>query len=221
MRFPLIILCLLSCLTLLSHGEGLEFPKPALEEKASPGAATLVARYPFTNRSTRPMALKRFETECSCMTIETRDKKMRFEPGESGEIIASFQIGNYVGTVEKSIRVWLEDDGAAPSQTLKLKVIVPALVQIEAKTLTWAVGSTDGPKATRVSFEGEKPVRIIGISSSNPNFTPSFKAIEEGRSYEVSVACSSAANKVLGMIKVQTDSTIETQRGVQLFAVVK
>lgn len=221
MRFPVVILCLLSSLAPLSHGEGLEFPNPALEEKASLGAATLVARYPFTNRSTQPMVLKRFETECSCMTLETRDKKMRFEPGESGELIATFQIGNYVGTVEKSIRVWLEEDGATPSQILKLKVIVPALIQIETKTLTWSVGSTDGPKSTRVSFEGEKPVCIVGISSSDPNFTPSFKAIEEGRSYEVSVACSSAASKALGVIKIQTDSTVETQRSAQLFAVVK
>ena len=44
------------------------------------------------------------------MMIETKDKKMQVAPGESSELRGTFLLGNYAGTVEKTIRVWLEGD---------------------------------------------------------------------------------------------------------------
>jgi hypothetical protein len=221
MRFVFFALCHFALPASLLGAEGLDFPVPAKEERASLGAASLVARFPFVNRSSQALTFARFESDCSCMTIETTEKKMRFGPGESGEIIATFQIGNYLGTVEKTLRIWLEGAGAQPSQILKLKAVVPEVVTIEPKTLQWPVGSKEETKAARITLQGDKPVRILQVTSSDANFSPTVKEVEPGRVYEVAVLPTSTAQKALGVIKIQTDSAIQTQRSAQFFSVVK
>ena len=156
------------------------------------------------------------------MMIETKDKKMQVAPGESSELRGTFLLGNYAGTVEKTIRVWLEgDSGDKPSALLKVKVHIPELVTLTPKNQHWELGKANESKIISITFPAEAPAKITSVTSSDDKFTPKLKTVEKGRTYEVEISCASTATKALSVLKIETDSTRPQQKSFQVFAVVK
>lgn len=156
------------------------------------------------------------------MAIGSLDKKLRIAPGESGTIRALFQKGTLTGTADKTVRVWLEGDPAdKPSTILKLRVHIPELISIEPKTARWELKGNNEPITVTIKLPAEAPAKIKAVNSSNPLFTTNLKPLEEGRSYEAKIACSSTTAKALSVIKVEFDSTLPGQQTAQLYAIVK
>lgn len=198
------------------------FSKPSLELTAPITSQTLNADFPFTNAGKEAVTITRFESECSCMAIESLDKKLHIAPGENGTIRAIFQKGTLTGTADKTVRVWLEGDPAdKPSTILKLRVHIPELISIEPKTARWELKGGNEPITVAIKLPAEAPAKIKSITSSNPLFTTDLKTIEDGRSYELKVSCSSAAAKALGVLKIEMESTQPGQQTAQLYAIVK
>lgn len=216
------ITLLLTLLPVAVWAGGLQFSETTRELSPAVTETSITAIFPFTNVLDKAVKIVRMESECSCMTIETKDKKMQLSPGESSELRGTFLLGSYTGTVEKTIRVWLEDDpGDKPSALLKVKVHIPELVSIEPKTTRWDLKSATDPKLIQIKFPAEAPAKITGITSSDEKFTSKLKTIENGRVYEIEISCASTANKALSVLKIDTDSSLPQQKSFQVFAVVK
>lgn len=205
----------------LVRAEGLAFSTTAAELDIPAGALRASAKFAFKNSTGKTLKIVRTESECSCMTITTAENKTTFTPGEAGELTGTFEVGAYTGTIDKTIRVWLEGD-TAPSATLKVRAHIPELVSIDIKTLKWDLGGARGsPRKVVVRFPKDAPAKITSATSSDPRFVPTVHATEEGHAYEIEVACSDTSAKALGIIRLSIDSEMLQQQRGQFYAFVK
>lgn len=208
--------------TVLALSAALEFPEPLKEIHAPLDAAKVTAEFSFSNTGDKPVTIRKYDSGCSCMGLRVKDGKLRYAPGESGLLQADFELGNYIGTVDKAIAIWLDDDPTAqPSLKLTVRVHIPVLVALDPKTLHWDLGGDAAPKTIRVTMNGERPTHVTSVSSSSAAFKPELKTIEEGKVYEVTVTPAAIDTPGLAILRIETDSESPKLRLQQAFAVVR
>jgi hypothetical protein len=98
---------------------------------------------------------------------------------------------------------------------------IPVLVETEPKTLRWDIG--DDPKAQTISItmNGEKPIKVLSVTSTIPAFEHELKTIEEGRRYELVVTPQVTDKPALAILRIQTDCEVQRHAVAQTFAVVR
>lgn len=214
--------CLWLGLVSLGFGGSLTFPEKLKELKAAADVTELVVDFPFTNQTDKPIEIKKFDAECSCMSAGVSGGKLRYEPGESGVIRGKFDMANFFGTVEKQISVWVEDDREnAPSIRLTVKVEIPEVVKLEPKTLSWTIGEEGKPKTVTVTVEGSEPVHVKSVTNSNAAFRHELKTLEDGKRYEVVITPADTNVAALGIFKITTDCALVRHREKQAYATVR
>jgi len=198
---------------------GLSFANSKIEAHAAADAEKVVALFPFENKGTKPVTIDRYVSGCSCLGVEVRGGKMKYAPGEKGELRATFDVGNFRGEVDKPIEVWLKGDAEArPSIALSVKVFVPVLVEIEPKTLRWLRGSPIVAKSFRLKVVGNEPIKVLGATGGNGRFDVKLITIKEGETYDVEVTPRDLSQLGIGMFQIETDSKIARHRMIQGFA---
>ena len=203
-----------------SHAE-LKFETPVIDADASLDATTLVREYKFTNTGAKPIKITQADAGCSCLAVEVAAGKFTYAPGESGTLRATFEIGNFQGTVEKPILIWLEGDrDDAPSGKVTLRVHIPVIIALEPKTLKWEQGGPAEMKSIDIKMEYEKPIKVTSVTTSNGNFNAKTVTIEEGKHYKVEVTPQGTAAGGFTIVRIETDSDVEKQRIQQGFAVI-
>lgn len=204
------------------HAAGLDFAQTLKEIHAPADVDKVTADFEFTNRSDKPVRVVKYDAACSCMAVTIRDGKLKYAPGESGLIRAVFEMGNFSGTVDKVVALWLDGDPAdKPSVSLTVRVHIPVLVALEPKTLKWQLGGDASPQIIRITMNEISPIRVTGVTSSSPAFKPELKTLEEGKSYELVVTPTTIQTPGLGILRIETDSTNAKHRLHQAFAVVR
>jgi hypothetical protein len=209
-------------LAALVQAAGLHFPETLKEVHAPADAKTVPAEFEFTNRSDKPVTVAKADPTCSCIAVKIKDGKLRYAPGESGLIRAEFDMGNFSGTVDKVVAVWLEGDPAdKPSVSLTVRVHIPVLVALEPKTLRWDLGGESGPKTIRIEMTHSSPIRVTGVNSSSSHFTQEIKTLEDGKRYELVVTPTETTSPGMAVLRIDTDCDIAKHRIQQAFAVVR
>ncbi|HVJ46199.1 MAG TPA: DUF1573 domain-containing protein [Luteolibacter sp.] len=177
--------------------------------------------YPFKNESGKPITIKEAKGFCSCTSVQISGGKTFYKPGESGVIRVNLDMGNETGTVEKAVGIFLEGDAEAnPSQQLTVVIHIPVLVEIEPKSVKWAIGDAKEPKTIRLKMKAEQPIHIKSVSTSTENFTQELKVLEDGRDYELVVTPKSTEANALTIFRLETDCTIKNHGTLQVFGVV-
>jgi hypothetical protein len=209
-------------LTSLLHSAGLDFVQTLKEIHAPADVDKVTAEFEFTNRSGKPVSVVKYDAACSCMAVTIKGGKLKYAPGESGVIRAVFEMGNFSGTVDKVVALWLDDDPAdKPSVSLTVRVHIPVLVLLEPKTLKWELNGDASPQVIRITMNETSPIRVTGVTSSSPAFKPELKIIEEGKIYELSVSPTAIQTPGLGILRIETDCANAKHRLHQAFAVVR
>lgn len=217
-----LFVCLGMILTSLSHGAGLDFPTTLKEINAPSDAKKVTADFEFTNRSSKTVKVARYDAACSCMAVGIKDGKLEFAPGESGLLRADFEMGNFSGTVDKTVSLWLDDDPPdKPSVTLTVRIHIPVLVTLEPKTVKWDVGGDAKPQTIRITMNHGEPIRVKGVTSSSQAFRFDLKTIEDGKLYELVVTPEDISAPGLAIMRIETDCAIERHRLQQAFAVIR
>lgn len=218
MKILPVILFLLATATI--HAE-LKFETPVIDAEASLDATTLVREFKFTNTGTKPVKITQADAGCSCLGVSVAGGKFTYAPGESGTLRANFEIGNFQGTVEKPILIWLEGDREdKPSANVVLRVHIPVIISLEPKTLKWEQGASAEMKSIEVKMDYEKPIKVTSVTTSNANFTAKLVTVEEGKHYKVEVTPQGTSSGGFTIIRIETDSDVEKQRIQQGFAVI-
>ena len=201
---------------------GLDFPSTLKEVHAPADAKTVSADFEFTNHSDKSVTVAKVDPTCSCIAVKIKDSKLRYAPGESGVIRAEFDMGNFSGTVDKVVAVWLDNDAAdMPSVALTVRVHIPVLVSLEPKTLKWDLDGKGGPQTVKIEMNHTQPIHITSVNSSSETFTCEIKTIEDGKSYELKVTPVSVNTSGLAVLRVETDCDIQKHRIQQAFAVIR
>jgi hypothetical protein len=199
----------------------LKFETPVIDTDAGINDETLVREYKFTNAGTKPVKITQADAGCTCLAVEVAAGKFTYAPGETGTLRATFQIGNFQGTVEKPIYLWLEGDREeSPSASVMLRVHIPVIIALEPKTLKWDVNSPAEKKTIDVKIAHVKPIRITSVSTSNESFTTELVTVKEGEHYRIEVTPKGTATAGLCIVRIETDTDVEKQRVQQGFAVI-
>jgi hypothetical protein len=217
-----LFLWLLFALTASLQAADLQFEKDLTEVHVDLDAKTTTSEFKFTNGGDEPLKIRHASAGCSCLAVEFAGSKATYAPGESGVLRATFEVGNFQGTVDKEIQIWLEGDpDDKPSSKITLRVHIPEVVALEPKTLKWEVGSAPETKTMLVKMNYEKPVHVTTVETSNPNFSAKIRVIEKGKTYAIDVTPGETSLQGLSIVRIETDLEIEKYRLQQGFAVVR
>lgn len=190
---------------------------PVIEVRPKPEDDSISTPFIFHNKGDRPVRVLRIQSSCSCLSAEM-DKAV-YQPGEKGVGKAVFRVSGFVGRHEKTIHVETDDPKQA-DWAIQFVLDVPAVVEIEPKTLQWWVGDAAAPKTCVVKMTGPDPMHITGMSATRQNVEFSWKEIVAGREYEVKVRPKSTDEVLLGALRIETDSKIaKFQRQLAFFSV--
>lgn len=185
---------------------GLEFAHPVQTVSVKIEDAEIGTRFAFKVTGNRPVKIVDIRTFCSCVRAETLDGKREFQPGETGVIDTAFEVGGFEGELSKEVVV-TTDDAAQPESRLELKVSIPGLFQIAPAQLVWQVGEEPVAKTVNIKVLGGESVVIKAAVPSREVMKTSIREISAGKEYEIAVTPATTEAKVLGLVRVETDST--------------
>ena len=209
-------------LAVFTQAGGLEFTETLKEINAAADAAIVTTEFSFTNKGDKPASITKSDPGCSCLKVEISGGKLQYAPGESGVVRTTFEMGNFSGTVDKMVALWIDDDPADhPSTRLTVRVHIPVLVGLEPKTVKWELGAKADPQTIRIQMAEGKPIHVTGVTSSSESFACELKTVEEGRKYDLIVTPLTADAPGMSVIRVETDCTISKHRIQQAFAVMR
>jgi hypothetical protein len=169
---------------------------------ATPEDGSVIARYKFTNTSSRPIKIQSVLTSCGCTTAALA--KNEYAPGESGEIDTRYAFFGHTGKQDKKKMV---STSAAPGEPviLKLHVNIQERVSVAPQLVLWRVGEQPGPKAMRIVIGGDTPVKVLSVTSDNPAIKVSLREVKPGKEYEAQVTPETAAQQAGATLIIRTD----------------
>jgi hypothetical protein len=171
----------------------------------------------FRNKGTKPVKILDLESSCSCLSAEM--DKAEYQPGEEGTGTAEFKVSTFVGRHEKILTA-LTDDPQQQEWEITFILDIPAVVDIEPKTLQWWIGDELMEKTTTVKMNADTPMKITNITATRDNVDFSWKEIKPGQEYQVTVKPKTTKDVTLGALKIETDSKIpKYQRQLAFFSI--
>jgi hypothetical protein len=163
----------------------LKFETDTIKHEAQIGEEQFVAKFPFTNEGdTTVTVIGEPRSSCGC-TVTALEQKV-YEPGESGEISATFTYGSRTGRQIKTIT--LRTDSGEYRATLE--VVIPTRWEISPRIQTWRQGEELTEKTFEISFSAFSPSKVLlgeypqahyetttNWDAENKVFTASFKPL--------------------------------------------
>lgn len=205
----------------------LVFEETEIAYTAQPEDDEFTVEFLFRNDSSKPVRIRQVDSNCGCLRADA-DREV-YEAGEEGKITAVFAIGSFEGVQTKSVQVSTDEATATADNPqggreygLNVKLTVPALIEIEPKLAVWELGGHAESRVFKVRMLHEDPVRITEVKSTRPNFKTEWKAVREGREYEITLTPDSVDKALLGMLTIFTDCPVtKHQRKMVFFSVQK
>src|SRR5438270_8634628 len=114
----------------------LKWEQTTLDLHPAVGDKTAVAHFKYQNTGTTPVHFKSVKASCGCTT--TQSQKEVVNPGEKGEIIATFNIGDRTGQQMKTVNVQTDyPDPAQATTILTIKSDIPQSLEINLAFVYW------------------------------------------------------------------------------------
>ena len=149
----------------LAAAGSLAWEQTNISVEADFGQKEVNAYYVFTNNSDRAITISKTSASCGC-TVPSLEKDT-YAPGESGELLATFDIGNRVGKQHKEITVETQENGESQSYVLTLDVDIPQLIELKRRALLWRVGEEPGTKDCEIVIHSSRPMTIDDVVIKN------------------------------------------------------
>jgi Protein of unknown function (DUF1573) len=179
MKTRILTIPLLTLLAVSARGE-LKWEQNTIELYPAAGDKQAVAHFKYQNTGATPVHFKSVKASCGCTTTQTQKEVVN--PGEKGEIIATFNIGDRTGQQIKTVTVQTDDPNPTQAMTmLTLKANITPALEIKPAFVYWTSG--EEPKTKKVSLKAAKefPVTNITVKSNSQNFE---SKVEPGKAGE-------------------------------------
>src|SRR5437870_778501 len=203
MKTRLLIFTLSIFLGVAARAE-LKWEQNTIELHPSAGDKTAVAHFKYQNVGTIPVHFKSVKASCGCTT--TQSQKEVVNPGEKGEIIATFNIGDRTGQQMKTVTVQTDDPVPAQATTiLTLKANIAQALEIKPTFVYWQSG--EEPKSKKISIKASKdfPARNITVKSNSENFQSKVEAGKAAGEWTIEVTPKDTSHPMGTALLVQTD----------------
>ena len=188
----------------------LKWEQQTIEMHPSVGDKTAVAHFKYENIGKAPVHFKSVKASCGCTA--TQSQKEIVNPGEKGEIVATYNIGGNTGVQTKTVTVQTDDPNPTQATTLlTLRTTIPQALEIKPTFVYWQSGEEPKPKKISVKASKDFPAKQITVKSNNPSFEAKVEPGSTGDwTIEVTPKDTSKANGTSLMI--QTDYPKEAPR---------
>jgi hypothetical protein len=182
---------------------GLKWEQTSMELHPGATEKTAVAHFKYENTGDKPVHFSSVKGSCSCTVAQP--PKNDVAPGEKGEIVATFTIGDRTGTQTKTVTVQT-DDLTNPTQILTLNTIISPGIEISPAFVFWQNG--EEPKFKSVTAKADKDffVKQVTAVSSNPKFQTRVMPLGKGE-FRIDVQPLDTSSPLSGAIVIQTDNS--------------
>lgn len=153
-----------------------------LELSAGIGQEKAKGVYKFKNTGSRRVVIKSAKGTCC---VEATLSKSSYEPGESGELNAVFDVGMMQGVIEKKIYVVITEPEKEIAE-LYIKVNIPVSLKFEPKYLIWPVPDDRVAKTIELAVLNGAPITLVSASIPDNRFDCGLKQTEPGK-YTITV----------------------------------
>src|ERR1043166_8144038 len=182
------------------------------------GDKTAVAHFKYQNTGTTPVHFKSVKASCGCTT--TQSQKEVVNPGEKGEIVATFNIGDRTGEQMKTLTVQTDDPNPTQATTiLTLKANIAQALEIKPTLVYWQSGEEPKPKKISIKAAKEFPAKNVTVKSSNPNFESKVEPGKPGE-WTIEVTPKDTSHPMGASLVIQTDYPKEAPKSFNLNVVV-
>lgn len=165
---PIQLLALATALILTAQSAmaaGLAWEKALIEENAAFGQKKVIVSFGFDNQGDHPIAITGTQTSCGC-TVANLDKTV-YQPGESGAVAVTFDIGQRSGKQTKRIKVSTDEAGSDGQYELVLTVDIPQAIALTPRVLTWKRNEQATAKEISVILHEQYPLSIESLLAQN------------------------------------------------------
>src|SRR5205807_778441 len=105
---------------------------------------------------------KSVKASCGCTATQTQKEVVN--PGEKGEVVATFTIGDRTGQQMKTVTV--QTDDLNPTQAtaiLTLKANIPQALEIKPAFVYWTSGEEPKPKKISIKASKDFPAKNVTV----------------------------------------------------------
>lgn len=178
-------LCLLGWIALCGNlSAGLVWTQKTLSFTPGIADVEVTARYFFENTGASVVTIKSVAAACSC--VKASASKQSVAPGEHGEIVAKYSIGDRYGA--QTTEIFVEtDDAETQVVQLKMELQIPRVAVAEPDMLRWLPGQEVEPKRIRVRAEPGVEFGNVSVESSDPSVVIRVEAGSRASEFEVVV----------------------------------
>ena len=149
------------------------------------------------------MRFKSVHASCGCTTAQTQ--KDEVPAGGTGEITATFNIGDRTGTQVKTVTVET-DDPTNTKTVLTLRTIIPQQLEISPTFVFWKQGDKPDPKTIMVKVGKDFTVKHIKVASSRPDFQAKVEEKGNGE-FKIDVQPQETKNLVASTLTIQPEDS--------------
>lgn len=188
----------LSILLAVNARAELKWDQTTIELHPTPSDKQAIAHFKYENVGKTAVHFKSVHASCGCTTAQSQQDVVN--PGDKGEITATFNIGGRTGTQVKQVTVNTDDPNASVT-TLTLKAIIPQMMSINPTFVFWKNGEKPAAKTIALKASPEFPVKDIKVTSSSTDFTT--KVEPAGKSeWKLTVQPKSTDKALTGMLTI-------------------
>lgn len=179
----------------------LEWENPVAELHPEISDETAVAHFKYKNTGDKPVTIKSVRPSCGCTTAAPPTKPIA--PGESGEIMATFHIGDRTGAQIKTIQVLT--DANDTSTTLTLRATVPRVLVLTPTFLYWPSNQPIEPKTIEVKIGGDFPVTKLALQCTDPSVESKAEVLPNEKAFRVTVTPKPGNRPVNASLRIEPD----------------
>src|ERR1700736_3309251 len=160
----------LSILLAVAARAELKWEQNTIELHPSAGDKQAVAHFKYENVGKTAVHFKSVKASCGCTATQTQKEVVN--PGEKGEVTATFNIGDRTGQQVKTITVQTDDPNPTQATTiLTLRAMIGTPFEIKPTFVYWQNGEEPRPKTVMVKASKDFPAKNLTAKSNSQFFT--------------------------------------------------
>jgi hypothetical protein len=179
----------------------LVFEKTELDLNPELGAAKVDAVFKYENKGDTPVHIKAVKPTCGCTTAALA--KNDVAPGEKGQIIATFNIGDRSGIQVKTVTVET-DDPKAPQTVLTFKTNIAQLLDLLPPAVSWEANEPAQPKTILAKAAKGTTIKKLDVTASSADFSAKVEPGSNGE-FKIQVQPKDTTKPVSATLTIKPD----------------
>jgi DNA-binding XRE family transcriptional regulator len=159
-----------------------------------------IAHYKYKNTGDKPVKISSVRASCGCTTAALA--KDVVAPGETGEITATFTIGNRIGVQKKTITV-VTDDQPDPT-LLTLTATIPQLLEVQPTFVFWSATDKLEPKTIAVKVGKDFPVTKLNVTSTDKSIKTEVSGPTDN-TFKITITPTESGRPINSVLKIEPD----------------